>query len=581
MPQSPAEDGRLRDAASAAGVKASMSASALSAYSDAVQAAAGNELDRSAYRMLAAVLAATVDHDRTECVTGIDELAVVAKLSRTEATEALAELRAAGILSCDNIRNGAPGKVHIAVALNDAPVPEATALSAPPTGVPATLPAPATRDAAAPVTARPAPVRRRGRFRRARRLSWGVSDQALSSATNLALSILVAHAVGVRAFGVFGLAFATYTFALGVTRSLCSEPLAVRFSNSGDRAWRTAARSSTGTVLALSIPMGAACVMVGTIANSATGDAFVALGICLPGLVLQDAWRMAFFSNGRGRRAFVNDLVWAVIQIPAMLVALSIGVHSASPLILCWGVAATVAAIFGIVQSRVIPEPGNAALWLSTHRDIAPRYFVEFLARYGANAGTIYITAIVAGVAAAGAFRAGQVLLGPVNLFNIGLTGVAVYEAVRLREQPRRMRRMALLLGAGIAVVSLAWGGLMLAIPDWLGQELLSKSWNSAHSVLLPLTIAAAASGVLTGATVGLRGLAAAKRSLRVRLITAIVTLLASAAGAELYGAVGAATGLAIGLWIGAVLWLLELNRAVAEAVKEQARDERAPEALA
>jgi O-antigen/teichoic acid export membrane protein len=219
-------------------------------------------------------------------------------------------------------------------------------------------------------------------------------------------------------------------------------------------------------------------------------------------------------------------------------------------------------------------------LWLSTHRDIAPRYFVEFLARYGANAGTIYITAIVAGVAAAGAFRAGQVLLGPVNLFNIGLTGVAVYEAVRLREQPRRMRRMALLLGAGI-VVSLAWGGLMLAIPDWLGQELLSKSWNSAHSVLLPLTIAAAASGVLTGATVGLRGLAAAKRSLRVRLITAIVTLLASAAGAELYGAVGAATGLAIGLWIGAVLWLLELNRAVAEAVKEQARDERAPEALA
>jgi O-antigen/teichoic acid export membrane protein len=580
MPQSPAEDGRLRDAASAAGARAPMSASALSAHSDAVQAAAGNELDRSAYRMLAAVLAATVDHDRTECVAEIDELAVVAKLSRSEAIEALAELHAAGILSCDNIQNGAPGKVHIAVKLGGRPVPGA-APPAPPSSPPATLPPPPPREPAAHVTSRQAPVRSRRRFRRARRLSWGVADQGLSSATNLALSILVAHAVGVRAFGVFGLAFATYTFALGVTRSLCSEPLAVRFSSSGDRAWRTAARSSTGTVLALSIPMGAACVAVGTIANSATGDAFVALGICLPGLVLQDAWRMAFFSNGRGRRAFVNDLVWAVIQIPAMLVALSIGVHSASPLILCWGVAATVAAVYGVIQSRVIPEPGQAAFWLGTHRDIAPRYFVEFLARYGANAGTIYVTALVAGVAAAGAFRAGQVLLGPVNLFNIGLTGVAVYEAVRLREQPRRMRRMALLLGAGIAVVSLAWGGLMLAIPDWLGQELLSRSWNSAHSVLLPLTVAAAASGVLTGATVGLRGLAAAKRSLRVRLITAIVTLVASAAGAELYGAPGAATGLAIGLWIGAVLWILELNRAVAEAIQEQVRDQRAREARA
>ena len=113
-----------------------MSASALSAHSDAVQAAAGNELDRSAYRMLAAVLAATVDHDRTECVAEVDELAVVAKLSRSEAIEALAELHAAGILSCDNIQNGAPGKVHIAVTLGGRPVP-AAAPAAPPTGPPA------------------------------------------------------------------------------------------------------------------------------------------------------------------------------------------------------------------------------------------------------------------------------------------------------------------------------------------------------------------------------------------------------------------------------------------------------------
>ena len=183
MPQSPAEDGRLRDAASAAGARAPMSASALSAHSDAVQAAAGNELDRSAYRMLAAVLAATVDHDRTECVAEVDELAVVAKLSRSEAIEALAELHAAGILSCDNIQNGAPGKVHIAVTLGGRPVP-AAAPAAPPTGPPA-IPPPPPPEPAAHVTSRQAPVRSRSRFRRARRLSWGVADQGLSSATNL------------------------------------------------------------------------------------------------------------------------------------------------------------------------------------------------------------------------------------------------------------------------------------------------------------------------------------------------------------------------------------------------------------
>src|SRR2546429_4881316 len=39
----------------------------------------------------------------------------------------------------------------------------------------------------------------------------------------------------------------------------------------------------------------------------------------------------------------------------------------------------------------------------------------------------------------------------------------AVYEAVQLRERPRTMQRMAMLLGLGIAAASFAWGGLMLA----------------------------------------------------------------------------------------------------------------------
>jgi O-antigen/teichoic acid export membrane protein len=411
------------------------------------------------------------------------------------------------------------------------------------------------------------------------RLSWGVADQALSSITNFALSILVAHAVGVHGFGVFGLTFTTYTFALGTTRSLCSEPLAVRHGARGSEVWRTGARASTGTVLALSIPMGALCVAGGALANSSAGDAFVALGLCLPGLVLQDAWRMAFFSNGRGGQAFANDSIWAALQFPAMLLAIAAGTHGTAPLILCWGGAATVAAVVGIVQARVVPQPDRARVWMRTHRDIAPRFFVEFLARYGTNAGSIYITALVAGVAAAGAFRAGQVLLGPINLFNIGLTGVAVYEAVRLRDQPRRMQRMAMLIGVGIAAVSLAWGGLMLALPAHIGRALLSHSWAAGHSVLIPLTIAAAASGILTGATVGLRALAAAKRSLRVRLITAGITLAASTIGAAAAGAVGAATGLAVGLSAGAVMWVAELDDATRHATETDAPSEPAAEA--
>jgi hypothetical protein len=108
----------------------------------------------------------------------------------------------------------------------------------------------------------------------------------------------------------------------------------------------------------------------------------------------------------------------------------------------------------------------------------------------------------------------------------------------------------------------------MYALPPSLGRALLSHSWAAGHSVLIPLTIAAAASGILTGATVGLRALAAAKRSMRVRLITAAITIAASTVGAITAGATGAAAGLAFGLSVGALMWVVELNSATREAAR-------------
>ena len=38
------------------------------------------------------------------------------------------------------------------------------------------------------------------------RLSWGLGDQAVSSLTNFAVGVFVAHGLGVGAFGIFSLA---------------------------------------------------------------------------------------------------------------------------------------------------------------------------------------------------------------------------------------------------------------------------------------------------------------------------------------------------------------------------------------
>jgi hypothetical protein len=70
---------------------------------------------------------------------------------------------------------------------------------------------------------------------------------------------------------------------------------------------------------------------------------------------------------------------------------------------------------------------------------------------------------------------------------------------------------------------------------------------------------------MLTAATVGLRAMAAAKRSLRSRLVTGVLAVAGGTAGAATSGAIGAATGLALGLWIGGIQWWHQLGAAVAE----------------
>ncbi len=148
-----------------------------------------------------------------------------------------------------------------------------------------------------------------------RRLGWGVADQALSSLTNFALAVLVARTVSTSSLGAFGLAFATYTITLGATRALCSEPLTVRYSATGEREWRDGASAATGVALVLGVVAGLLCIAAAFLFGGTLRPSLIVLGIGMPGLIVQDTWRNAFFCHLRGAYAFVNDLAWAVAQV--------------------------------------------------------------------------------------------------------------------------------------------------------------------------------------------------------------------------------------------------------------------------
>ncbi|MGW1143887.1 hypothetical protein ACWD6I_02245, partial [Streptomyces sp. NPDC002454] len=349
------------------------------------------------------------------------------------------------------------------------------------------------------------------------RLSWGLADQAVCSMTNFAVGIYVARSLGLTAFGVFSLAWVTYGVVLGVSRGVATDPLMVRFSGVPDASWRTAAARSSGTALGVGAVVGAVCLVVGLGVGGRVGLAFAALGVVLPGLLLQDAWRFSFFAAGTGRKAFVNDLLGGIALVPAMVAADHLG--SVTAFVLAWGAAGSVAAGYGWLQSGIRPRPAGARAWLRDHRDLGYRYLVENVGVSGAAQLRAYGLGAIVGVSAVGVVRGAELLLGPFLAVLMGLSLVTVAEAARvLRRAPHRLRAFCLLLGAGQAVGALLWGAALLLVPDRVGALVLGEVWGAASELIVPATLGVAGAGLGVGAAAGLRALAAARRSLRCQL---------------------------------------------------------------
>ena len=209
------------------------------------------------------------------------------------------------------------------------------------------------------------------------RLGWGVADQAMSSLTNFAVSIYVVHVLGAVQFGAFSLAYVTYSFALTASRGLATDPLMVRFSGTDLATWRRSVAGCTGTAAAVGLASGACVLAAAAFLGGPVRAAFLALGLTLPGLLLQDSWRYSFFALGRGRQAFLNDTIWAVLLLPALVLLRVTGNANVFWFVLAWGAAANIAAAVGPLQARVLPRLSGAWEWLSRHRDLGPRYFAE------------------------------------------------------------------------------------------------------------------------------------------------------------------------------------------------------------
>lgn len=390
----------------------------------------------------------------------------------------------------------------------------------------------------------------------------GVADQAVSSITNMAITVVAARLLDPRGFGLFVLVMTVYIILVGLVRAVALEPLLIR----GVAIEAGLERNAVGATTALGALAGAGCVLIGLATRDATGRSLVVLGVCLPLLFLQEGWRYAAFAHERPEIAILGDAVWLALQAIGTVILLHVGTREPSTVLAMWAVSGSVAAILGAIRARMIPWVPSWRRWVIDNRDLGGPFVAEFLADQGAATATFWVLGILSGLAAVGAVRIGQTVFGPVNVLYIGLYVTLIPEAARrLSEGPSRLQRsMAMASGVLLGMAGLATA-MAMWVPAPIGRALFGDSWSNGRSVLLPLGVALCGGAVTAGATAGLRALGRARLSLFVRLWTLPLVVGMPLTGAIAGGEVGFSIGMAGAAWVAAGLWWAAFGMALSK----------------
>ena len=386
-------------------------------------------------------------------------------------------------------------------------------------------------------------------------LFGSITDQGLSSLTNLLVSLFAAHLVSVVAFGVVSIVMTIYFVCVAIARAIVCDPLMLSKMQPKERLRDVVSQvASASFVIGLLFALATIVVWVLGPPNGFVGS-LVILGVAMPFLLLQDLARYFAFWRGTPWVAAANDLLWLVGSLSALLL-LPRQAASAPTVMACWVGSGALAGVVFAIHLRWRPSPTAARSWVREQR----RLIGPLLGDCGLNAllqqGTVFIITAVAGLSATAAFRGALVALGPVNVL---IGGVAVFlvqigrgsfDATPERLPVLMFRRAAALSAAVMSMCLVAY-----FVPTELGELMLGDVWAYALPLILPFSFVYAALAFHFGAQTGLRLIGEAGRSFRLRAVTTPLTLIAIAVACVNYGVTAAVWAEAMAGLVAASLW--------------------------
>ena len=382
------------------------------------------------------------------------------------------------------------------------------------------------------------------------RLLLGMTDSAMSSVGNLGVSVIAARLTDLPEFGLFATAMLVLILGTMAVRSAHGEVLLMKRQTGGAGAEEADRRSSTSSVVRLSLLTGGATALVGVLLVLTAGPTDVALTVLVSGLVfpilcLQDHVRWTDYARDASHRALLNTTLWTVTSVLLMLVLWAApGNRVAGYLcVAAWGFGALPSVVHAAWRGLRLADlrPG----WLGANRASARNVFLDFGLTQSTSQGATLVIAALTGAVEMGLIRKAQIWLGPATVATLGLLAALQPILTRLAATHGRAAtiRMASLTGLGLGALLALFGVGVLLLPDDVAAMLVGPGWDQASQFVAPLTLSAVM-GVVGGCLgVALRALGLIGRQVRWRTFLGPVSV-AAIAVATLW------SGAEAGVWV-------------------------------
>jgi O-antigen/teichoic acid export membrane protein len=374
----------------------------------------------------------------------------------------------------------------------------------------------------------------------------GVLDQVLSSATNLAVSILAARRLGPAGLGTVFAGFAAYLLALGLLRALVAEPLVSLSAGADGDHVRSLTGHGVRRALAIGAISSAAFVATGAVLGGAVGRGLLLFAPWIVPALLQDYWRAMLFRNRTAWRAVANDGVWAVGMLVAALAFA--GVHGDWIVVATWGIGATAGALLGFAQVGFDFDRSAKEAWRSGASELGWWLGATSIVFNAGTYGVTVIVAIIASSSSLGGLRSVQTVFAPLTLLAPALALPGLPLIVRAESGSKALAdRYAFFISLACAVMTAGYLVVVWSTRGSLLRLVFGSSFGRFGFLIVPVGLAELATSVSLGSVLLLKARRSGREFFLARTIGSVVAVVATLLLTRASGVRGAAWGLLIG----------------------------------